>query len=361
MSSDAIILKALATVREPDGSRDIVAAGRVADIARAEGRTRVTLKVPVESASLYAPVADAARAALADAGVEAQVLLTAHRAAPQVNAPKPAPGPARRGQPHKPKRPDGRQGDALVRNILVVSSAKGGVGKSTVAINLAWALARTGLRTGVLDADVHGPSLPLLSGLKGARAETVEVEGRTLIRPLEAHGAKLLSIGFLTRDDGPIVWRGPMVQGAISRMLWDADWGELDLLVIDMPPGTGDPQLGLAQDILPSFPGMAALVVTTPQDLALEDARKGRKMFAKVGIDVIGTVLNMSAFTCPHCGEDTPVFGEADMESLADIPLTLELRRASEAGRPGAEAAFDALADSVVAAMAGRAARTDPA
>ena len=349
--SEAAALKALSAFTDPQTGRDPVASGRLASLdyipdEKGDGRLRATFEIPRETAEAYTqmtPLMENALSAL-DGVAFARVVLTAHQ---------PAPALKRRGQPHKPKRPEGHQGDAGVGRLLVVSSAKGGVGKSTVAANLAYALARAGQRVGLLDADVHGPSLPLLTGLAGRRAPTVDHAGRTLIQPLERHGVKLLSIGFLTKDDGPIVWRGPMVQGAISRMLWDAHWGELDVLVVDMPPGTGDPQLGLAQDFKPSYENrLHALVVTTPQDLALSDARKGEEMFAKVDIPVLGRVLNMSAFTCPHCQRITDIFGTTDSPSLATIPLSLELRESSEAGQPSTEPAFDTLAATLMERLA---------
>jgi len=353
--SESAALRALKAFTDPQTGRDPVASGRLKSLDLDGARLRATLEIPRDLAPAYSQMTPGFEAALTalDGVDSAQIILTAHQAAPKVSASKVSA--SKRGQPHKPKRPDGHQGDAGVKQLLIISSAKGGVGKSTIAFNLACALARSGQRVGLLDADIHGPSLPLLSGLAGARAPTVEHGGRTLIQPIERHGLKLLSIGFLTRDDGPIVWRGPMVQGAISRMLWDAHWGDLDILVIDMPPGTGDPQLGLAQDFRPSYDGrqdgntqtektMGALIVTTPQDLALADARKGEQMFAKVDIPVIGRVLNMSAFTCPDCGTTHDIFGTTDMPALADIPLTLELREASARGEPSMDPAFDRLA-----------------
>lgn len=350
--SEAAVLRTLAGVTDPVTGRDLVSSGRVKAIDHDGDRVRVTLEIPREAGGRFGSIQPAIEAALrtVDGVRTAQVLLTAHTPAPTVGA---APqsgrqGTPRRGQPHTPRRPEGYQGDAQVKAVIAVSSAKGGVGKSTVAAQLAYALARAQLKVGLLDADIHGPSQHLLSGTKGQLAPTTEVEGRRLIVPLEAHGVKVLSIGHLTEDDGPIVWRGPMVQGAITRMLWDAHWGELDLLLIDMPPGTGDAQLGLAQDIKPQHPGMGALVVTTPQDLALQDARKGREMFAKVDIPVLGTIVNMSQFTCPHCGEDTAIFGETDTEAIARLPLSLALREATERGEPWTDAAFDSLAKTVV-------------
>ena len=327
--SESELLAALSEVTDPQTGRDLVASGRIKSITLGE-IPRVMLEVPSAIARDVDGRLDSARARFP----AVQFLLTAHRAAPEVK---------RRGQPHKPRRPEGYQGDANVKSVVAVASAKGGVGKSTVAVQLAFALARYGLRVGLLDADIHGPSVPLLTNTKGVRADTVEVEGRTLIEPLEVHGVKVLSVGHLTKTDGPIIWRGPLVHGAITRMVWDAHWGELDVLLIDMPPGTGDAQIGLAQDIKPR----AALIVTTPQDLALEDARKGSEMFAAVDIPVAGTVLNMSRFTCPHCGESSDVFGSTEMESLAEIPLSLKLRRATERGEPWEDAIFDGLAERV--------------
>ena len=192
---------------------------------------------------------------------------------------------------------------------------------------------------GLLDADVHGPSVPILMGLTGKRATTTKVQGRALIKPFEAYGVKVMSIGFLTDGDGPIVWRGPMVQGAISKMLWDVDWGDLDVLIIDMPPGTGDPQLGLAQDIKPR----GAVIVSTPQDLALADARKGVAMFGKVDIPVLGLIENMSVFVCPDCGSTHDIFGadgvarEAEklgVPLLGQAPLHMSVRESGDAGKP---------------------------
>ena len=319
MTTESAILRAASLVTDPLTGRDLVASGRVKAVST--DPVRLTLDIPREAAERYAPIAEQLKQNLARAGArDPQVLLTAHRAGPDVKAPP------KRGQPHKPRRPEGYQGDSRIKTVIAVSSAKGGVGKSTIAYQLAHALTRRGLAVGLLDADIHGPSLPLLSDLKGTLAPTVEVEGRTLIKPLEKDGLRLLSIGFLTKDDGPIVWRGPMVQGAMTRMLWDAHWDSLDILLIDMPPGTGDAQLGLAQDIRPK----GALIVTTPQDLALEDARKGEEMFAKVDIPVLGHILNMAHFTCPHCGKDTDIFGATDMEALVEIPLSLAVREGTD-------------------------------
>jgi len=269
-------------------------------------------------------------------GIErADVIMTAHQSAPSLTAPTGK----RPVQPHQARRPDGPQGDADIKNIIAVSSAKGGVGKSTLSVNLAVALAKIGLKVGLLDADIHGPSAPRLLGLNGQRAETGEHKGRPMITPFIAHGIKAMSIGFLTADDGPVVWRGPLVQGAISKMLWDVNWGVLDYLIIDMPPGTGDAQLGLAQDIKPG----AAIIVSTPQDLALADARKGVAMFEKVDIPIAGIVENMSVFVCPDCGSAHHIFGadgardeasKIGVPFLGAAPLHMAVRESGDTGLP---------------------------
>lgn len=346
--SETAALKALASVRDPRSGKDIVASGMLGDLSFDKGTLRAILSVDPKMAEFYGKVRDAAEAALSgvDGVKKASVLLTAHKAAPEVARKKPA----RSGNPHQARRPEGYQGDAFVDNVIAISSAKGGVGKSTVAVNLAVAMAKTGKKVGLLDADIHGPSAPILLGLKKGRARSVDKQGRALIGPLEAYGIKAMSIGFLTENDGPIVWRGPMVQGAISKMLWDVDWGELDYLFIDMPPGTGDPQLGLAQDIKPK----GAIIVSTPQDLALADARKGVLMFEKVNIPVMGIVENMSVFTCPDCGSSHDIFGSGGARAeakkmkvpfLGAAPLHMRIRTSGDEGKPVAaqdepEAAF---------------------
>jgi len=248
--SESSALKALSEIRDPRTGRDIVSAGMLADLIFNGGTLRAVLSIDPVLADGFEPVRKSAEDSLAQLdGVEtASVILTAHKAAPKLK--KPASG-KRPVQPHQARRPEGYQGDSQIGTVLAVSSAKGGVGKSTIAVNLAVALAKLGKSVGVLDADIHGPSAPILLGLKGVRAKTEEHQGRRLIKPFSAHGIKAMSIGFLTEDEGPIIWRGPMVQGAISKMLWDVNWGKLDYLIIDMPPGTGDAQLGLAQDIKP--------------------------------------------------------------------------------------------------------------
>jgi len=334
--SEKAALDVLSKIKDPLSARDIIAAGRLADMAHKDGIVRAVLQIDPKQAEQFEPIRGAAEAALQTlSGVHtAQVILTAHQAAPDVKS-----SARSRTNPHARGRQEGYQGDAMIDHVVAVSSAKGGVGKSTLAVNLAAALVKQGKTVGILDADIHGPSLPLLLGLRGQRAGTAEIKGRPLITPLSAHGLKAMSIGFLTDPDGSIVWRGPMVHGAMTRMLWDVDWGALDILIIDMPPGTGDAQLGLAQDIKPR----GAVIVSTPQDLALEDARKGVDMFGKVDIPVLGLIENMSQFTCPDCGTSHDIFGhggakdeaeKAGIDFLGAAPLTLPIRRSGDSGVP---------------------------
>ena len=222
-----------------------------------------------------------------------------------------------------------------VRNIVAVASGKGGVGKSTVAVNLALALAAEGAKVGLLDADIYGPSQPQMLGITG-RPESAD--GKTL-EPLEAHGIQAMSIGFLIDTDTPMVWRGPMVTQALEQLLSDTNWRDLDYLVIDMPPGTGDIQLTLSQKV----PVTGAVIVTTPQEIAVIDARKGLKMFDKVGIPIVGIVENMSTHVCSNCGHTEPIFGEGggramcrdyNVPFLGGLPLDSKIRAQSDGGRP---------------------------
>ena len=349
--SEKAALDRLSQMKDPVSGRDIIASGRLADMAHKDGVVRAVLQIDPKQSEKYEPIRAAAEAALAaiDGVHTAQVILTAHQSAPDIKSKS-------RTNPHAKGRQAGYQGDAMVDHVVAVSSAKGGVGKSTLAVNLAASLVKSGKRVGILDADIHGPSLPLLLGLRGERAKAREVKDQPLIVPLEAHGLKAMSIGFLTDPDGSIVWRGPMVHGAMTRMLWDVDWGNLDVLIIDMPPGTGDAQLGLAQDIKPR----GAVIVSTPQDLALEDAGKGVDMFSKVDIPVLGLIENMSQFVCPDCGSQHEIFGHGGAEAeagkagilfLGAAPLTLPIRKSGDSGVPialsdGPEAEiFDSMAD----------------
>lgn len=343
--SQSAALKALAHVKDPKSGRDIISAGLLAELTFKDGTARAIVLIDGAEAQLYEAVRSETEKALSKFSnvTRASVLMTAHKAAPSLGASEPVKSSSagRRpiGNPHKPRRPEGYQGDSKITYIIAISSAKGGVGKSTVAVNLAVALSQKGLAIGLLDADIHGPSAPILLGLQGEMADTETVQGRRLITPKTAHGLKVMSIGFLTRDDGPIVWRGPMVQGAISKMLWDVNWGALDILIVDMPPGTGDPQLGLAQDIKP----YGAIVVSTPQDLALADARKGAAMFGKVDIPILGLIENMSVFICDNCGHSHAIFGQGGVKSeakklqlpfLGQAPLSIAIRESGDSGIP---------------------------
>jgi ATP-binding protein involved in chromosome partitioning len=346
--SQSAALKALARISDPKSGRDIVSAGLLGELHfdDSAGQLRAIILIDPANPQIYEAARQKVEAALSKFSnvKQANVIMTAHKAAPSLKTQSSQTQPAtaagrRKGNPHKPRRPEGYQGDSQIKHIIAVSSAKGGVGKSTAAVNLAAALSAQGHSAGLLDADIHGPSAPILLGLKGQTAKTETAEGRRLITPLTAHGLKAMSIGFLTPDDGPIVWRGPMVQGAISKMLWDVNWRALDILIIDMPPGTGDAQLGLAQDIKPH----GAVIVSTPQDLALADARKGAAMFGKVDIEILGLIENMSLFICNSCGEHHHIFGHGGAQAeakrlgipfLGQAPLSLAIRESGDAGVP---------------------------
>jgi len=226
---------------------------------------------------------------------------------------------------------------AGIKNIIAVASGKGGVGKSTTAVNLAVALRQLGLKVGLLDADIYGPSVPRMMGLSGRKPE-VNVEDKEFY-PLQNMDVKLMSIGFLVGENDAMIWRGPMVAGALSQLLSDVKWGELDYLIVDMPPGTGDAQLTLSQKVKLT----GTVMVTTPQDIALLDCRKGIQMFQKVHVPTLGIVENMSQFICPHCGESSPIFSEGGAERLsqefktdviANIPLDMKIRQDGDDGFP---------------------------
>jgi ATP-binding protein involved in chromosome partitioning len=317
------ITQALARVTAPDG-RGLVAAGRVAAVAVTGGTVIVSIAIEPSEAKAFEPTRLAAEAAVkALPGVEkAFVALTAERApgaAPAPTAPKPA------GAPPVPG----------VKRIVAVASGKGGVGKSTTAANLALALRASGLKVGLMDADIYGPSVPKLMGLKG-KPELLE---NRVLKPMEAHGLKVMSIGFMVEDDAPLIWRGPMIDSALTQMLREVAWGDLDVLIVDMPPGTGDAQLTMAQKV----PLDGAVIVSTPQDLALIDARKGIAMFRKVDVPVLGLIENMSTFVCPTCGFRCDIFAHGgarkeaerwDAPFLGEIPLHMDIRVTADAGAP---------------------------
>lgn len=245
------------------------------------------------------------------------------------------PQPPSPGRPAAPPPP--RTGPALpgVRHIVAVASGKGGVGKSTTACNLALALSAQGLKVGLLDADIYGPSVPKLFGLSG-KPKVIE---ERLLAPMEGYGIKVMSIGFLIDAETAMIWRGPMVQSAITQMLREVAWGELDILVVDMPPGTGDAQLTMAQ----ATPLSGAVIVSTPQDLALIDARRGVTMFRKVAVPILGVIENMATFICPKCGHASDIFGHGGARTeagrlnvpfLGEVPLDMTIRETSDSGRP---------------------------
>ena len=328
------ILKQLERLELPGGgtlvSRDMVRALSVEN-----GQVRFVIEAPSpDLARQMEPLRAAAeRAALSVPGVQAaSVALTAHT--PEAKGPPGggAPGPRIGGHPtggQESVRPEG------VRSILAVASGKGGVGKSTVSSNLAVALARQGRRVGLLDADIHGPSLPRMMGVNQRPASP---DGKT-IEPLRAHGVTLMSIGLMLEEDKAVVWRGPMLMGALQQMLSQVQWGDLDVLIVDLPPGTGDVQLTLCQRAAPT----GALVVSTPQDVALLDARKAIDMFRTLKTPVLGLIENMSVFHCPECGHEAHIFGHGGVRAeaeklnipfLAALPIDLETRLAGDAGTP---------------------------
>jgi len=334
----AAIADALASIADPAGG-DIVATGRAAGIvARDDGSAGLVLGLDGLDAAaaerLHAAVEVAVRRVPGVTSV--RIVTTAERGAGAPLRTGPVPG---------------------VRTVVAVASGKGGVGKSTVAVNLAVALGRRGLAVGLLDADIYGPSVPTLLGLTGRG----QLDGKRLV-PATAFGIKALSMGMMTDPAKAVIWRGPMAASAMTQMIEAGDWGVLDVLVVDLPPGTGDIQLTLAQKIKPT----GAVIVSTPQDLALIDARRGIAMFVEVGVPVIGLVENMSSFVCPACGVATDIFGHGGAETaaadagiafLGRLPLDLRVRLASDAGMPPAAGegviadAFAALAAKVAAGL----------
>jgi ATP-binding protein involved in chromosome partitioning len=239
-----------------------------------------------------------------------------------------------------------------VHAIVAVASGKGGVGKSTAAVNIAVALARQGLRVGLLDADIYGPSLPRMLGI----ARKPEVRGDRMA-PISAWGLKAMSVGFLVEEETPMIWRGPMVMGALEQMMGQVEWGPLDVMIVDMPPGTGDAQLTMAQKVALA----GAVIVSTPQDIALLDARRGFRMFEKVRVPVLGIIENMSVFCCPNCGHRAEIFGHGGarleaqrlgVDFLGEVPLLLEIRTSSDAGAPVVAAAPDSPAAQAFAGIA---------
>jgi len=322
------ILKALRAVR--DGDSDIVSRNMVSGVAMRDGHVRFAIEVDPSRGPALEPLRQMAeRAVGALPGVlSVTAVLTAERAVHAKQAPKPAP---RQAAPAG----DARQAIPGVKHVIAVASGKGGVGKSTTAVNLALALAAGGRKVALLDADIYGPSIPRMMGIN-RRPDSKD--GKRLIPPVN-WGIACMSIGFMIGEDTPMIWRGPMVMSALQQMLYDVEWGERDVLVVDLPPGTGDAQLTMAQRV----PLAGAVIVSTPQDIALIDARKGLNMFRKVSVPVLGIVENMSFFLCPHCGERSDIFGHGGARQeaatlgvpfLGEVPLHLDIRTTSDAGTP---------------------------
>ena len=339
-------LERLRTVEGPDGKGDIVSLDLVSDILINGGKVMFSITVDAARAHALEPLREKAAAAVKSLeGVESTlVILTAERKGNTLatNSPPPRPAPSASSPAAHPPRPaaarpsaSGKPGIPGVTAIIAVASGKGGVGKSTTAVNIALGLAANGLKVGLLDADIYGPSVPRLLGLSG-RPETID--GRTL-KPMEAYGIKAMSMGFLVEEETPMIWRGPMVMSAITQMLREVAWAPLDILVVDMPPGTGDAQLTMAQQV----PLAGAVIVSTPQDLALIDARKGLAMFRKVDVPLLGIVENMSYFIAPDTGARYDIFGHGGAKReaerlgvpfLGEVPLEMVIRETSDSGKP---------------------------
>ena len=324
--SEEIILKALSTVQDPSQGNDIVALNLVTAIQIKDSNVSFALQVPPHRGPAMEPVRRAAeQAALQIEGVtSATVMVTAHAIAETVEAPEESPNSARK-----------KILESKVRRFVAVASGKGGVGKSTTAVNLAVALQLEGLRVGLLDADVYGPSQPRMLGVSGRPAAA----GGDMVKPLENYGVKLMSMGLLVPDDTAMIWRGPMVQSALTQMLDSVAWGVLDVIIIDLPPGTGDIQISLAQQVKLA----GAIVVSTPQDIALLDVVKALTMFEKAEVPVLGIIQNMALWQCPDCGRIDHIFGDGGaareakkrgIELLGEIPLSLAVRAGSDAGTP---------------------------
>ncbi len=351
MLTESAVYDALRHVQEPELGRDIVTLEMVKGVTVDADRVALTIDLTTPACPLKDEIERDVRGALAGAGageVEITWGATVRRSMAAASTPL-VPG---------------------VRNIIAVASGKGGGGKSTVSTNLAVSLALDGANVGLLDADITGPNIPIMMGLEGAPASSADGK----IVPLARYGVKVISIQFFVPQGQPIVWRGPLVGGAIQQFLRDVDWGDLDYLVIDLPPGTSDAQLTLAQAV----PISGALLVTTPQAVAIADVDKALAMFRRLSVPVIGLVENMSAFVCPHCGEATEIFGrgggerfsrEQGVEFLGGIPLDIKVRQGADAGVPAvaqrepgvAAETMRALARTVAARVSVRAARQQPA
>ena len=363
LGSEAV-LAALARVRYPGFTRDIVSFGVVKDLRVTEDEVAFRLELGPGNPAVGAAIEREARAAVESLpGVRSVAIRIGGAAAPvAAGAPLPMAGAPASGGP-APSGPAGLDPALVpgVRHIVAVASGKGGVGKSTVAVNVAVALAKRGARVGLVDADIYGPSIPLMMGVD--ERPSLDPTGRRLV-PFERWGVRFMSIGFLVDKDQAVIWRGPMVMKAVEQLLRDVAWGDLDVLVVDMPPGTGDAQLTLSQKVRLA----GAVVVTTPQDVALADATKGVAMFRKVGVPILGIVENMSYFTCPHCGGRTEIFAHGGGRNeavrlgvpfLGEIEIDPAIRDGGDTGRPIAAtsadsprtAAFLGVADRILEAL----------
>ncbi len=344
--TESAVMDALRQVQEPELGGDLVTRNMIRDLSIDGAKVAFQIELTTPACPLKDEIESRVHAALDPIGVESIELTwgaSVRRAAPRT-AEQLLPG---------------------VKNVLAVASGKGGVGKSTVAVNLAVALARDGASVGLLDADITGPNVPLMLGLEGQPGKTDDNK----ITPLSRHGVKAISIQFFVPAGQPIIWRGPLVGGAITQFLRDVDWGELDYLVIDLPPGTSDAQLTLAQAV----PVSGAVLVTTPQEVSLLDVEKALAMFKRMSVPVLGLVENMTAFICPHCGEATEIFGRGggerfatqnQLEYLGGIPLDITVRQGGDVGVPAvaqrepgpAAIALQGVARTIAARMSGRAA-----
>jgi ATP-binding protein involved in chromosome partitioning len=333
------VLAGLKAVKSPEGLA-LTDTGKLSDVVVSDGKVFFSITVDATVVQKWEPVRKAAEAAVraVPGVVSAMVALTGERVAGAARTVAPPTAQAAgggHGHAHAPRGERPVQGPPGVAAIVAVASGKGGVGKSTTAINLALGLRDLGLKVGVLDADIYGPSVPKLLAIRG-RPETL---GGTRLKPMQGYGLTVMSIGFLVAEDTPMIWRGPMVMSALTQMLREVEWGTLDVMVVDMPPGTGDAQLTMAQQV----PLAGAVIVSTPQDLALIDARRGVEMFRRVNVPVLGVIENMSYFICPKCHERHDIFGhggahtEADrlgVPFLGEVPLHMAIRETSDSGRP---------------------------
>ncbi|HEX4237097.1 MAG TPA: iron-sulfur cluster carrier protein ApbC [Xanthobacteraceae bacterium] len=337
------VLAALGKIASPEGA-PLPSTGKLSDIVVADGKVFFSITVDAGAVEAWEAIRERAQKAVAalPGAQSVMVALTAERTGSAGSAraapPRPQPSPAARprpgaspGGPAAPA-PSGIPGVAA---IIAVASGKGGVGKSTTAVNLALALRELGLKVGILDADIYGPSMPKLLAIR----ERPQAIGGNRLRPIERFGMPVMSIGFLIEEETPMIWRGPMVMSALTQMLREVEWGTLDVMVVDMPPGTGDAQLTMAQQV----PLKGAVIVSTPQDLALIDARRGIAMFRRVNVPVLGIVENMSTFVCPQCGARSDIFGhggarrEAErlgVPFLGEVPLDIAIREKSDSGSP---------------------------